>query len=246
MLFAHGFGCDQNMWRLVAPAFEATHQVVLFDHIGAGRSDLSAYDPVRHGTLAGYAEDVVTLCRELDLHEVVYVGHSVSAMIGVLAHLAAPGLFDRLVLVGPSARYVDDEDYHGGFSRADIDELLELMDSNHLGWQDTLAGAVMGTPDRPDLERELADSFCRTRPDIARQFAEVTFLADNRADLAAVRVPTLVLQNRTDSIAPVSAGEFVRDAIPGADYALIDASGHCPHLSAPADTIAAMKAFLGP
>jgi sigma-B regulation protein RsbQ len=246
MVFAHGFGCDQSMWRLVAPTFEATHRVVLFDLVGAGSSDLTAYDPDRYDRLDQHAADVIELCRELGLEDVIFVGHSVSAMIGVLAQIAAPDLFDRLVLVGPSACYVNDGTYVGGFSSSDIDELLELMDSNHLGWQDSLAAAVMGTPDRPELTSELEESFCRTRPDIARQFAGVTFLSDNRQDLAGVTAPTLVLQSLYDTIAPVSAGEFVRDKIPSAEYALIDASGHCPHLSAPAATIAAIEAFVRP
>ncbi|MCW2765502.1 MAG: alpha/beta hydrolase fold protein [Nocardioides sp.] len=244
MVFAHGFGCDQSMWRLVAPTFEATHRVVLFDLVGAGNSDLSAYDPARYDRLDQHAADVVELCRELGLENVIFVGHSVSTMIGVLAQIAAPDLFDKLVLVGPSARYIDDGDYVGGFSSSDIADLLELMDSNHLGWQDPLAATVMGTPGRPELKSELEASFCRTRPDIARQFAGVTFLSDNRSDLARVTAPTLVVQTLNDSIAPVSVGEFVRDSIPSATYALIDGSGHCPQLSAPAPTIAAIEAFV--
>ncbi|MCW2798301.1 alpha/beta hydrolase [Nocardioides sp.] len=244
MVFAHGFGCDQSMWRLVAPTFEATHRVVLFDLVGSGKSDLAAYDPARYDRLDQHAADLIELCRELGLDNVIFVGHSVSAMIGVLAQIAAPDLFDKLVLVGPSACYIDDGAYVGGFSSSDIDDLLELMDSNHLGWQSSLASVVMGTPERPELEGELEASFCRTRPDIARQFAGVTFLSDNRSDLARVTVPALVIQTRNDAIAPVSAGEFVRDSIPATTYALIDASGHCPQLSAPEPTTAAIEAFL--
>ncbi|MDP9428721.1 MAG: alpha/beta hydrolase, partial [Actinomycetota bacterium] len=194
MVFAHGFGCDQEMWRLLAPAFTTDHRVVLFDHVGSGRSDLSAYDPVTYGLLDGYAADVVEICAELALDDVVFVGHSVSAMIGVLAAARAPDVFGALVMVGPNPRYVDDRDYTGGFSREDIAALLESLDSNQLGWSAALAPVVMGNPDRPGLTAELADSFCRTDPDIARQFARVTFLSDNRDDLPGVRVPTLVLQ----------------------------------------------------
>jgi sigma-B regulation protein RsbQ len=245
MVFAHGFGCDQEMWRLVVPAFGTDHRVVLFDHVGSGRSDLSAYDPVKYGSLEGYAADVVEICRELDLDDVVLVGHSVSASIGVLAAARAPELFGALVMVGPNPRYVDDGDYVGGFSREDIAALLESLDSNHLGWSAAMAPVVMGNPDRPELTTELANSFCRTDPDIARQFARVTFLSDNRADLPGVRVPTLVLQCTADAIAPEVVGRYVHEHVPGSVYTQLRATGHCPHLSAPAETTAAIRAFLG-
>jgi sigma-B regulation protein RsbQ len=245
IVFAHGFGCDQNMWRLVAPAFEQDFCVVTFDHVGAGGSDLGAYDPQTYSSLGGYAADVIDLVDELDLGPVVFVGHSVSSMIGVLAAVERPDLFDRLVLVGPSARYIDDGDYVGGFSAADIDELLESMDSNYLGWSHGMAPAIMGNSDRPELADELDQSFCRTDPDIARRFAEVTFRSDNRDDLAKVSAPTLVLQCREDVIAPMSAGEYVRDRLPDATFLVLDAVGHCPHLSAPAATTDAIATFLG-
>ena len=244
MLFAHGFGCDQRMWRLVAPAFETDHRVILFDHVGAGRSDLSAYDPQRYGSLDAYADDVLELCRALDLSDAVFVGHSVSSMIGVLAAIREPGRIGALVLVGPSPRYIDDDAYSGGFSRADIEELLESLESNFLGWSGTMAPVIMGNPDRPELGEELTNSFCRTDPDIAAQFARVTFLSDNRVDLAAVQVPTLVLQCSDDAIAPQAVGEYVHQAIGGSSYELLDATGHCPNLSAPEATIAAIRAFL--
>jgi len=244
MLFAHGFGCDQRMWRLVAPAFEADHRVIVFDHVGAGRSDLSAYDPQRYRSLEAYADDVVELCRALDVTDAVFVGHSVSAMIGVLAAIRAPGRIGALVLVGPSPRYIDDDDYSGGFSRADIDELLESLESNFLGWSGAMAPVIMGNPEHPELGEELTNSFCRTDPDIAAQFARVTFLSDNRSDLAAVDVPTLVLQCRDDAIAPQAVGEYVHQAIDGSEYVLLDATGHCPNLSAPEATTAAIRAFL--
>jgi sigma-B regulation protein RsbQ len=244
MLFAHGYGCDQNMWRYVAPAFEDDHRVVLFDHVGAGRSDLAAYDQDRHGSLTGYARDVLDICRELDLRQVVFVGHSVSAMIGVLAAVEEPERFAKLVLVSPSPRYTDDGDYRGGFAASDIEELLESLDSNYLGWSTAMAPVIMGNPDRPELGEELAASFCATDPGIARRFAHVTFTSDNRADLARVRTPTLVLQCTDDVIAPVSVGEYVRDAVPGAQLVLLDATGHCPNLSAPEETTAAIREFL--
>jgi sigma-B regulation protein RsbQ len=244
MLFSHGFGCDQNMWRLVAPAFEEDHRVVLFDHVGAGSSDLTAYDRRRYGSLEGYAEDVLEICEALDLTGVTFVGHSVSAMIGVLAALRAPDRFAKLVLVSPSPSYIDDGDYVGGFGRADIEELLESLDSNFLGWSSAMAPVIMGNPDRPELGEELTNSFCRTDPDIAGHFARVTFLSDNRGDLPRVEIPTLILQCADDAIAPQSVGAYVHEQIAGSELVLLDAVGHCPNLSAPEETVAAIKAFL--
>jgi sigma-B regulation protein RsbQ len=244
MVFAHGFGCDQNMWRFVAPAFEDEYRIVLFDLVGAGGSDLSAYDEQKYASLDGYAQDVLELCAELDLRDVVFVGHSVSGMIGVLAAKAEPERFATLVLVSPSPRYLDDEGYVGGFGRADIEELLDSLDSNYLGWSTAMAPVIMGNPDRPELGAELTESFCRTDPRIARHFARVTFLSDNRADLADVRVPTLVLQCSSDAIAPMEVGEFVDRALADSSLVVLPATGHCPNLSAPDETVAAMKAFL--
>ncbi|MES9607461.1 alpha/beta fold hydrolase [Actinomadura sp. NPDC000929] len=244
MLFAHGFGCDQTMWRLTAPAFEADHRVLLFDHVGLGNSDMSAYSADRYGTLEAYAEDVLDIVHELDLHDVIFVGHSVSAMIGVLAANKEPGRFARLVLVGPSPRYVDDGEYVGGFTGADITELLESLESNHLGWSSRMAPLIMGNPERPELGRELTNAFCRTDPDVMRQFARVTFLSDNRADLPGLSVPTLLLQCSEDIIAPEAVGDYVHRAIPGSELVRLRATGHCPNLSAPEETIAAIKAFL--
>ncbi|MDK3258858.1 alpha/beta fold hydrolase [Blastococcus capsensis] len=246
MVFAHGFGCDQTLWRLVAPRFACDHRVVLFDHVGSGQSDLSAYDPEKYGSLDGYATDVVEICRELALSDVVFVGHSVSAMIGVLAYHRAPELFGAMVMVGPSPRYVDDGDYVGGFSRGDIVGLLDALDSNHLGWSAQMAPVIMGNPERPELAEELTNSFCRTAPDIARQFARVTFLSDNRADLDGIEVPTLVLQCSADAIAPDTAGKYVHERIPGSTLVRMRATGHVPQLSAPEETTAAIRAFLTP
>ena len=244
IVFAHGFGCDQNMWRFVAPRFEDDFQVVLFDHIGAGKSDNSAYDVQRHASLTGYAEDVLGLLHDLDLHDVVFVGHSVSAMIGVLAARQEPERFAKLVLVGPSPRYIDDDGYVGGFAERDITEMLESLESNYLGWSSAMAPVIMGNPDSPELAAELTESFCRADPDIARRFARVTFLSDNRADLAAVETPTLVLQCSHDVIAPVEVGTYVRDAMPNASMVMLAATGHCPNLSAPDQTADAIAAFV--
>ena len=245
MLFAHGFGCDQHMWRLVAPEFERDHRVVLFDYVGAGGSDLSAYDPERYAALEGYAQDVLDVCRALDLRDVVFVGHSVSAMVGVLAANAEPERFAHLIMVGPSPRYLNEPpDYVGGFEPADIDGLLETMDRNYIGWATGLAPAIMKNPDRPELGAELTESFCSTDPVIARRFASATFLSDNRADLARVRVPTLVLQCSEDIIAPTTVGEYVHEQIPGSALRIMEATGHCPHMSAPEETIALVREYL--
>jgi sigma-B regulation protein RsbQ len=244
MLFAHGFGCDQNMWRLVAPAFEAKHRIVLFDHVGAGRADPAAFDKARYATLEGYADDVLEICRAADLRDVVFVGHSVSAMIGILAAVREPERFSKLVLVGPSPRYLNDEGYAGGFTRGDIEGLLESLDSNYLGWSNAFAPVIMGNPHRPELGHELANSFCRTDPELARHFARVTFLSDNRADLRRVRIPTLILQCSEDAIAPRAVGEFVQQAIEGSKLVVMKATGHCPNLSAPEETIAAIREFV--
>jgi sigma-B regulation protein RsbQ len=244
MVFAHGFGCDQNMWRLVAPAFERDFRVVLFDHVGAGGSDPSAYDPAKYSTLRGYAGDVVELCRELGVRGGVFVGHSVSAMVGVLAATRAPELFEDLVLVGPSPRYIDDEGYVGGFSEAQVHELLDFLDSNHMGWSRAMAPMIMGNADRPELAEELVNSFCRTDPEIARRFARTTFLSDNRADLDGVPARCLVLQCSEDVIAPREVGEYVHRRLPNSELMVMAATGHCPNLSAPEETIAAIRAFL--
>ncbi|HEX2104628.1 MAG TPA: alpha/beta hydrolase [Solirubrobacteraceae bacterium] len=244
MMFAHGFGCDQNMWRHVAPAFADAYRIVLFDHVGAGGSDLGAYEPARYSSLDGYADDVLEICAELALERVIFVGHSVSAMVGVLAAKREPERFDKLVLVGPSPRYVDDADYVGGFSAEDIEGLLDSLDSNFLGWSGEMAPMIMGNPDRPELGDELTNSFCRTDPEIAKHFARVTFLSDNRADLPAVRTRSLILQCSDDVIAPRAVGEYVHGRMPDSELVLLEATGHCPNLSAPEETIAAIRAFL--
>lgn len=245
MLFAHGFGCDQNMWRYIAPAFESDYKVILFDYVGSGKSDLESYDAQRYSSLEGYAEDVLDICHALDLRDVILVGHSVSGMIGVLAANREPELFDRLVLLGPSPRYVNDlPDYQGGFERPDIEGLLQMMDSNYIGWANFLAPVIMKNADRPELSEELEASFCSTDPIIARRFAEATFFADNRADAAKVTVPSLIVQCADDSIAPQSVGEHLRGTMKGSTYRLLDVTGHCPHMSHPSETIDAIREYL--
>lgn len=245
VMLAHGFGCDQNLWRLVVPALEPDFTVVLFDHVGAGMSDLSAWSRERYSSLDGYVEDVLEVIAELALGPVVFVGHSVSAMMGVLAAARAPEVFAGLVLLAPSPCFLDDPDtgYRGGFSAEDIDELLESLEANYLGWSGAMAPVIMGNPDRPELGEELTSSFCRTDPEIARVFARVTFLSDNRADLAAVRVPTLVAECARDAIAPPGVGAFVQTQIAGSRLVTLDATGHCPQLAAPEETAAAIAGF---
>jgi sigma-B regulation protein RsbQ len=246
MLFAHGFGCDQNMWRLVTPAFEDDYRMVLFDYVGSGQSDLAAYDAGRYASLDGYAQDVLDVVHALDLHDVVLVAHSVSSMVAVLAANQEPERFDRLVLIGPSPRYINDPPYVGGFERADIDGLLEMMDHNFIGWANFLAPAIIKNPERPELGEELTASFCSTDPVVARRFAEATFLSDNRADLPRVQVPSLILQCSDDMVAPLEVGDYLHRELPGSTLRVMAATGHCPHMSHPEETIALMKEYLQP
>ena len=244
LLLAHGFGCDQNMWRFITPAFQDDYRVVLFDYVGAGQSDTSAYSRTRYGTLRGYAQDVLEICHALELKDVIFVGHSVSAMIGVLAAIDEPSRFEKLILIGPSPCYASDGDYAGAFDKSDIESLLESLDSNYLGWSSTMAPVIMGNPERPELSAELTNSFCRADPEIAKSFARVTFTSDNRADLPRVTTPSLILQCSQDVIAPLAVGEYLHRNLAGSQLQVLNATGHCPHLSAPEETIAAMKAYL--
>ena len=244
LLFAHGFGCDQNMWRFVTPAFEHDYRIVLFDYVGSGKSDLSAWDANRYASLDGYADDVLDICKALDLHDVIFVGHSVSSMVGVLAANRAPERFSRLIMVGPSPRYINDTDYVGGFERADIEGLLDLMDKNYIGWANFLSPVVMKNADRPELTEELNESFCSTDPKITRRFAETTFFSDNRADVLNLRVPSLIMQCSEDAIAPIEVGNYLHRTMPGSTLRLMKATGHCPHVSHPEETIDAIKSYL--
>jgi sigma-B regulation protein RsbQ len=244
MVFAHGFGCDQHMWRFITPAFKNDYKIVLFDHVGAGNSDYGAYNRTKYNTLQGYANDLLEILEELALEDVLFVGHSVSAMIGVLAAIKAPERFQKLVLIGPSPCYINDGAYVGGFSREDIEGLLDSLDSNYLGWSSAMAPVIMGNPDRPELGEDLTNSFCRTNPEIAKHFAQVTFLSDNRVDLPKLATEALILQCSEDVIAPLEVGQYVHHQVPNSRLVVLRATGHCPHVSEPEETIAAIKSFL--
>ena len=244
IVFAHGFGCDQNMWRLLAPHFEGRYRTLSFDQVGSGQSDVRAYDKVKYASLQGYADDVLEIVEEFATGPVVFVGHSVSAMIGMLADLRAPGRFAAQVMIGPSPCYINDGDYVGGFQREDIDSLLDMLESNYLGWSSNMAPAIMGAPEQPDLAVELTNSFCRTDPEIAKQFARVTFLSDNRRDVPRLTTPTLIIQSSEDIIAPLVVGEYLHRTLPHSVLEVVDNVGHCPHLSAPSHSAKAMDDFL--
>ncbi len=244
MVFAHGFGCDQSMWRYVAPAFGDRYRTVLFDLVGSGRSDLASYDFKKYGSLDGYAIDLLEIIEEFARGPVIFVGHSVSAMIGMLAAIQAPDRFAANIMVGPSPSFINDGEYVGGFERADIEDLLETLENNFLGWSSTMAPAIMGAPEQPKLAEELTNSFCRTDPEIAKHFARVTFLADHRADLTSVTTSTLILQSDDDLLAPVCVGEYMNRMIPGSYLAIVKNIGHCPHLSAPSASVDAIEAFI--
>lgn len=244
MMFAHGFGCDQNMWRHVTPAFEEHYKIVLFDHVGGGLSDLSAFIPTKYEKLEGYADDINEIIIALQLKDVIFIGHSVSAIMGIIAAQKNPGLFKSLILVAPSPSYINDGGYVGGFTKPQIEELLESLDQNHLGWSMAMAPVIMGNAARPELSEELTNSFCRTDPAIAKHFARTTFLSDKRELLSAVITPSLILQCSDDVIAPDSVGEYMHEQMAGSKLVRMKATGHCPNLSAPKETIDAITKFL--
>jgi sigma-B regulation protein RsbQ len=245
MLLAHGFGCDQNMWRFLAPAFEADYQVVAFDYVGAGKSDLNAYSVDRYSSLNGYVADLLDICHAYNLTDVICVGHSVSSMIALLAAIQAPQRFAQLILVAPSPCYINHPpDYVGGFERADVEGLLDIMEKNYIGWANLFAPMIMKNQDRPGLVNELETSFCSTDPVIARRFAEVTFFSDNRADLPKVTVPSLILQCSDDAIAPLAVGDYLHQHLPQSTLRVIQATGHCPHMSHPDECIQVIKDYL--
>jgi sigma-B regulation protein RsbQ len=244
MVFAHGFGCDQNMWRYITPAFEEKYKIILFDYVGAGHSDISAYNPERYATLNGYADDVLEICNELKLEKVIFVGHSVSSMVGLLAAIEKPELFDKLIMVGPSPCYINNNEYRGGFERNDIESLLATMEQNYIGWANFLAPNIMGNKDRPELGQELTESFCSTDPVVARQFAKATFFSDNRADLEKSKVPSLILQCSDDIIAPLQVGQYLSQHLPKSTLRIMKATGHCPHMSEPGETIMLIEQYL--
>lgn len=244
MFLVHGYGCDQNMWRYITAQFDDDYKIILIDLVGSGKSDENAYDYDKYSSLEGYADDIVEICDALKLKDVCLVGHSVSAMIAVLAALKSPSLFKKLIMICPSPRYINDDDYYGGFSQNDIDELMETLDSNYLGWSSAITPVIMGNADRPELAEELEHSFCQNNPEIAKHFAKVTFLGDNRSDLKKLVHETLIIQCETDAIASVKVGQYVHNNISNSELTTLDATGHCPHLSAPEQTIDAIKKYL--
>lgn len=244
MMFAHGFGCDHHMWRHVAPAFGDEYRIVLFDNVGAGESDLSSFDPEKYATLHGYAQDVIEILHAVGAENTIFVGHSVSALVGVLAAIREPALFARLILVGPSPSYLNDGEYVGGFNRQDIEQMLEFLDTNYLGWSSAMAPAIMGNASEPALAVELENSFCRTNPAIAGHFARTTFLSDHRADLIHLKTPSLILQCSDDVIAPDAVGRYMHARMAGSVFVQMKATGHCPNLSAPEETIDVIRKYL--
>lgn len=244
ILFAHGFGCDQNMWRYITPAYKENYKIVLFDYVGCGNSNLGSYNDERYSTLNGYAHDIIEICNALNLKDIIFAGHSVSAMIGVLAYVQAPQLFQKMIFVCPSPRYINDEGYIGGFEKQELEELLHLMDSDYMGWAGFLAPIVMKNHDKPELTEELKKSFCSADPVITKKFAQVTFFSDNRKDLNNINIPTLILQCAHDLIAPNEVGDFVHKNIPGSTLVNMEATGHCPHMSHPEETIKKINEFL--
>jgi len=244
LLFVNGFGCDQSIWRYITPALSEQFQLVLFDHVGAGLSDVTAYEPAKYASLDGYAQDVLDICRELNLRDVTLIGHSVGAMIGMLAAIREPGFFQQLLMLCPSPCYLNEAGYQGGFDRADLEAMLAFMDHDFVGWADSFAPFIMGNPDRPTLSAELAHSFCQSDPAIAKQFARVTFLSDNRLDVASLKTPCLLLQCARDLVAPLAVGTYLQACLPHAPLITLPVAGHCPHVSAPAETLNALEAFM--
>jgi sigma-B regulation protein RsbQ len=244
MLFVHGYGCNQNMWRFLTPEFEKDYKVILIDLVGYGESDIDSFDKVKYSSLKGYASDIIKVCEELELKNITLVGHSVSSMIGLHVSLMAPKLIDQLIMIGPSPCYIDQDNYTGGFSKEDIDDLINTLNSNYLGWSSAITPVIMGNPDKPELTDELKNSFCQTDPEIAEQFAKVTFMGDERKYLDQCSTKTLIIQSQQDIIAPIEVGKFVHDKMKNSELAILDVSGHCPHMSSPKETTKAIKSFL--
>jgi sigma-B regulation protein RsbQ len=244
MFLVHGYGCDQNMWKFITPQFKEDYRIILIDLVGSGKSDENAYDYDKYSSLEGYADDIIEICDALNLKDICFVGHSVGAIIGLLAAVKRPALFEKLIMIGPSPRYINDVVYFGGFSQNDIDDLMETLDSNYLGWSSAMAPVIMGNPDRPELAAELEESFCQNNPEIAKHFAKVTFQGDNRSDLNKLTTDTLIIQSMEDAIASVKVGRYVHENIANSKFVILETTGHCPHLSDPNQTIEAIKKYL--
>lgn len=244
LLFVHGYGCNQNMWRFMTPDFEDDYKVILMDLVGYGESDIKSFDKEKYSSLKGYATDIIDVCQELDLKQITLIGHSVSSMIGLHVSLMAPELIDHLIMIGPSPCYINQDNYIGGFSKADIDELIDTLNSNYLGWSSAITPVIMGNPDQPELTDELNNSFCQTDPEIAKQFAKVTFMGDERKYLEECSAKTLIIQSKKDIIAPIEVGKFVHSKIKNSELKILNINGHCPHMSSPKATTKAIKEYL--
>lgn len=246
MIFAPGFGCDQQMWRFVAPAFEEDYRVVLFDYVGSGKSDYEAYSSDKYRDLNGYADDILEICSALGATEVTLVGHSVGSIIGMLASIKKPSIIKNIIMVAPSPCYLNDPpEYFGGFEKEDLEGLIQMMELNFIGWANYLAQLVMKNPERPELSEELEESFCSTDPTVAREFAIATFFSDYRSHLSAIKIPALILQCSDDTIAPVEVGNYMKQQMPHSELKQMKATGHCPHMSHPEETIQLMNEYFG-
>jgi sigma-B regulation protein RsbQ len=245
LMFVHGLGCDQRMWRYVAPTFEPDYKVIKLDLVGCGQSELAAFNPDRYSKLEGYAQDILDAIEALDLHDLTFVGHSVSSMLGAIAAIRQPERFSKLIMVAPSPCYLNHPpDYLGGFDRQDIEELIDMMDKNYMGWASFLAPLAMGNSDSPQLAQELEHSFCSTDPITAKSFAKVTFYSDCRPLLPKIVTPCLVLQCSEDALVPEPIGEYLHHHIPHSSYIKMKATGHCPHLSNPVETAAVIRNYI--
>ncbi len=244
LVFVHGYGCDQSMWRFVAPQFELSHRVVLYDLTGMGQSDLSEYDFKAYRTLQRHADDLTAILEDLEVSDGVLIGHSVGATIACLAALKCPERISALALVAPSPSFMNDAAYTGGFDREALEGLVNLMDENFLGWTSRVTPTIAGEDRAGETAAELTQSFCRTDPAIAKHFGRITFLADHRADMKRVEAPAAIIQCTDDALAPVDVGVWLSENMKRGTLKFIEATGHCPHMTEPAKTTEAIREFL--
>ncbi|WP_316806398.1 alpha/beta hydrolase [Pedobacter agri] len=244
IMFAHGFGCAQSSWKYITDAFLEDYRVILFDYVGSGQSDQNQYDYHKYSTLEGYACDVIDIIEALGLKDIIFVGHSVSSMIGMIAALQIPESFKKLIFIGPSPRYLNDRDYIGGFESADIESIFTQIAEDYVGWTKGISPAVMDKAEQPELADFLQECFEETEPSIALAFAMATFKADYRHQIKNLRVPSLTLQSSNDMMAPQSAGEYIHQNTRDNFLVVMKATGHFPHISEPKETIREIKDFI--